>query len=251
MLNSFQTSATITGTPTTRGTYVFDVSAFDPQYEQTVVHTYSITVVTGLSITTPPTLSNATVGANYSVTLRATGGTPPYTWFIQSDSPGVRRRSDSAALPGVSLTSAGVLSGTPTQTGTFAISVGVNDSDQVNPQSDFRAFSVTVSPAPTVASGALPGGTVGAPYVTKLGVTGGSAPFTWTITQGSLPQGVALFASGSHFRHAHTGRALYFHSGRAGYLGSLGIGKFYADDRWKVGHHHFATAPERRRGFSI
>lgn len=197
MLNSFQTSATITGTPTATGTFVFSVSAFDLQYEETVVHTYSITVVTSLNITTPPTLSNATVGANYSVTLRATGATPPYTWFIQSDSPGVRRRSDSVALPGVSLTSAGVLTGTPTQAGTFAISVGVSDSDQVNPQSDFRTFNLTVSPAPTVASGALPGGTVGAPYVTKLSVTGGSAPFIWTITQGSLPQGVALFASGA------------------------------------------------------
>jgi len=192
-----QTSATITGTPTSRGTYTFDVSAFDSQYEQTVVHTYSITVVPGLNITTPPALSNATVGASYNVTLGATGGTPPYTWFIQSQNPGVRRRSDSVALPGVSLTSAGVLSGTPTQTGTFTISAGVSDADYTNPQSDFRTFSVTVGPAPTIgAAGALPGGTVGTPYVTKLAVEGGSPPFTWTITQGSLPQGVALFSSG-------------------------------------------------------
>jgi large repetitive protein len=191
------TTATITGTPTATGQYTFVVSGLDSQ-DQAGSQSYSIAVVAGLNITTLPSLPNATAGANYSVTLGATGGTAPYTWFIQTASAGVRRRSDSAALPGVSLTSAGVLSGTPTQTGTFAISVGVSDSDQVNPQSDFRTFSLTVSPAPTIAvNGPLPGGTVGVPYVAKLGVQGGSPPFIWTITRGSLPQGVALFASGA------------------------------------------------------
>jgi hypothetical protein len=63
-LNPGQISATITGTPTTAGRFVFDVSAFDPQYDQTVTHTYSITVAPLLAITTPLTLPNATLGAN-------------------------------------------------------------------------------------------------------------------------------------------------------------------------------------------
>ena len=199
-------SAFITGIPTATGRFVFVVSGTDSQ-DQAGSQSYSITVVTGLNITSPATLPNATAGSNYNVTLGATGGTLPYTWFIPSESFGVRkpsargflavrRPSDSAALPGISLSSGGVLSGIPTQTGTFLIYIGVNDSDQVNPQSDFLTFSLTVSPPPTVASGALLGGTVGVPYVTKLGVSGGSPPFTWAISQGSLPQGVALFASG-------------------------------------------------------
>ena len=196
-----QTSATITGTPTSAGKFVFDVSASDPQFEQTVTHSYSITVAVGLDITTSPTLVNATLGANYSASLSATGGTPPYTWFINSEMSGFARPrvaspSVSTALPGVTLSSGGVLSGIPTQTGTFTIPVGVNDSDQINPQLDFRTFTLTVSPAPSLEGGTLPGGTLGVPYLTSLIAQGGSRPFIFVATEGFLPQGLALFASG-------------------------------------------------------
>lgn len=196
-LNPGQTSATITGTPTTAGRFAFDVSAFDAQYEQTVTHSYSITVAAILAITTPLTLPNATLGANYSVSFKATGGTLPYTWFIPSEFGSFS--GPSAAPPGLALGSGGLLSGIPSQTGTFTFLVEVTDSDQVNPQSDTRSFSLTVSPAPTIPSGggALPGGRINVPYQTTLTVRDGSPPFIWNITstQG-LPQGLVLFASG-------------------------------------------------------
>ena len=54
-------------------------------------------------------LPNATVGIFYSATLTAHGGTPPYSWYI-----------DFGALPpGLSLSLAGVISGTPTLAGDF------------------------------------------------------------------------------------------------------------------------------------
>lgn len=189
-----QTSATITGTPTTAGTYVFDVSAFDPQFEQTVTHAYSITVAVGLAITTSPTLPNATLGANYSVSLSATGGTPPYIWSIPGS-------FAAAALPpglppGLTLSSGGVLSGIPSQTGTFTFNVQVNDSSTANPQNAVATFTLTVNPFPTLEGGTLPGGTLGAPYLTSLIAEGGSRPFIFVATEGFLPQGLALFASG-------------------------------------------------------
>ena len=92
-----QGTATITGTPTATGNFVFIVSVFDSQ-DQVASQSYSITVVTGLNITTPPALPNATVGTNYSVSFKATGGRPPYTWFIPSEStPGFRHSGFSAA----------------------------------------------------------------------------------------------------------------------------------------------------------
>jgi len=195
-LNSGQTSATITGTPTTAGTFVFVVSASDPQFDQTASQQYSITVAPLLFITTALTLPNATLGTLYNVGFRATGGTPPYTWFIPGQF-GTAGPSASTAPPGLALGSGGQLTGIPSQLGTFTFFVQVNDSDKVNPQSDIRSFSLTVSPAPTIPSaGLLPGGTVGVPYQTTLTVKDGTPPFIWTITQGSLPQGVVLFASG-------------------------------------------------------
>lgn len=76
-----------------------------------------------LSVTNPPTisttsLSSGTVGTAYSQTLSASGGTSPYTWSVSS-----------GTLPtGLSLSSAGVLSGTPTAAGTFSFTAMVTDS---------------------------------------------------------------------------------------------------------------------------
>ena len=70
-----------------------------------------------LTITTT-TLATAVENAPYSATLGATGGTPPYTWSILS-----------GTLPsGITLSSAGVLSGTPASLGTFDFTVQVLDS---------------------------------------------------------------------------------------------------------------------------
>lgn len=71
----------------------------------------------GLAISTPNCGSGIT-GIAYTCTLAATGGTAPYTWSVLSGS-----------LPtGLSLSSAGVISGTPSATGSFTSSVQVVDS---------------------------------------------------------------------------------------------------------------------------
>ena len=71
-----------------------------------------------MTVTTPSPLPDAGVGAAYSQALAATGGTGPYTWALAT-----------GALPaGLSISSAGVVSGTPSARGTFALSVSVTDS---------------------------------------------------------------------------------------------------------------------------
>jgi hypothetical protein len=68
-------------------------------------------------IITTQSLPAATVGVPYNATLTAAGGIPPYTWTIISG----------ALPPGLSLSSAGVISGTPTSAGTFNFTVQVID----------------------------------------------------------------------------------------------------------------------------
>jgi large repetitive protein len=69
----------------------------------------------------------------YSQTLAASGGQPPYNWSVTTGaSPG-----------GLTLSSTGVLSGTPTNSGDFSFMVEVADSANVKAS---KAFSVTINP---------------------------------------------------------------------------------------------------------
>lgn len=80
---------------------------------------------------TTTSLPDATQNQSYNQTLQASGGDAPLSWSVIS-----------GALPsGVSLSSSGQLSGTPTQTGTFNFTVEVEDQDQ---DSDTQALSLTV-----------------------------------------------------------------------------------------------------------
>jgi hypothetical protein len=85
-----------------------------------------------------PVLPAGLVGLPYSQTLTAGGGIAPYTFAVTS-----------GALPaGLSLGAAsGLLSGTPTLTGTFGFTVTVTDAQ---PLTGRQAFSLAV----TVAAGA-------------------------------------------------------------------------------------------------
>ena len=134
-------------------------------------------------------LPSATSGIPYTTTLAATGGTTPYTWSVTTGS-----------LPaGLTLdASTGAISGTPTVAGTSAFTVQVADSSSPA-QTATANLSITVSPAEpaalSVTTTSLPGGTVGTTYTTTVAATGGTTPYTWSVTTGSLPAGLSLDAS--------------------------------------------------------
>lgn len=86
-----------------------------------------------LSIVTS-SLPTAVLGYSYSTTLNASGGAPPLSWSVLSGT----------LPPGLSLSSAGVISGTPTAT--VVASVTVRVVDHVS-QSDVKVFNLTVEEA--------------------------------------------------------------------------------------------------------
>jgi hypothetical protein len=87
-------------------------------------------VDTPLSVATT-SLPGAVEGVEYSATLAAQGGTPPYTWGIAS-----------GQLPaGLTLASTGVISGTPTGPGKFNITVQVTDSGAPPAMAQLRAIA--------------------------------------------------------------------------------------------------------------
>jgi len=86
----------------------------------------------------PPTLTSGTVGTAYSVTLTATGGQPPYTWTLAPNSAGLP--------PGLTLLSGGVISGTPTQSGTFDnIVIQMTDSSVPSANVVDTVYSLTIN----------------------------------------------------------------------------------------------------------
>jgi len=120
-----------------------------------------------------------------STTLEATDGTTPYTWSILSGS----------LPPGLTLSGAGVISGTPTQDGSYNFTVQVTDSD--NPQRiATKSLTITINPnKPRITTEFLNYGTQNQAYAANLSATGGLTPYTWNVT--GLPAGLSLLTSGN------------------------------------------------------
>jgi subtilisin family serine protease len=83
----------------------------------------------------PATVSNGAVSAAYSQTFTASGGTAPYTWA----------KTVGTLPPGLTLSSGGVLSGTPTTAGTYSFSV---QATAANGCTGYRAINMVVTTTP-------------------------------------------------------------------------------------------------------
>src|SRR5581483_676620 len=140
---SFSASpCTLTGTPPagSAGVYTFTVTITDSLSHTATTSSQSLTVNGPPNITTT-TLPSGTVNSAYSQTLQATGGSLPYTWSING---GGTLASQGAACAALSLSSSGVISGTPTTAGTCSFTAKVTDQLQ---NSDTQALAITVNAA--------------------------------------------------------------------------------------------------------
>ncbi|MGA2520345.1 MAG: fibronectin type III domain-containing protein [Acidimicrobiales bacterium] len=178
---STATTATVTGL--TNGTaYTFEVAAVNGSGTGPLSAPSSPVTPEGPSITSAA-LPGGEVGAAYDVTPAVSGGTGPFTWSVSNGS-----------LPsGLSLdTATGAVTGTPTTSGTSTFDLVVDDSLG---GSATQAESVDVVASPSVISPTLVAGEVGAAYDVTPAVSGGTGPFTWSVSNGSLPAGLSIDAS--------------------------------------------------------
>ena len=190
----------ISGTPTTAGFYRFwvwnhDLTAAQGgpdwcQFEDRSEVEFSISVDAGLVITSD-SIEPASVGQPYSETLTAqqvsslnppSGSDVQATWSLASG----------VLPPGLALSSAGVLSGTPTAEGSWQFDIAA----QNGAQSDTATFAISVRQPLVVTSPFAPAprptAEVGIRFGKSATATGGSGSYTWSVSSGSLPAGLTL-----------------------------------------------------------
>ena len=143
-----------------------------------------------LSITSPATLPNASHGGGYFYLLQASGGTPPYSWSLNSKS---------GATSWV-VTPDGWLEGAPTSNESDSVVATVTDSASHSAQGTFAVTvnaNLAVMGQNFVAGGiSLPPAMAGAAYSHTLQAAGGSSPYSWSMASGALPAGLSLSSAG-------------------------------------------------------
>jgi hypothetical protein len=179
----------LAGAPTATGSFAITVRATSAD-QQTASVDLVLVVRARLAITTTA-LPNAVRGQFYSTGLAAAGADGAYTWLVETGS-----------LPaGVSLSNAGIISGTPTTEQVARFTARVRSGDG---QSAARDFAITVTAPPTggpalsIRNVVLPPALANQTYTPLLSSAGGDgSAVSWSIAAGSLPPGVALSAGGS------------------------------------------------------
>ena len=111
------------------------------------------------------------VGTPYSQTLTASGGNPPFEFQVTAG----------ALPPGISLSSGGLLSGTPTASGTFNFTITAIENGGFGPKSGSQPYTLTVADVPPIAN----------PVSATVAYGSGANPITLNIT-GGVPDSVAV-----------------------------------------------------------
>jgi len=175
----------ISGTPTAAGNSTFTVSAADRGDSQ-VNQTFTLQVLASGITLAPTTLPNPVRNALYNQGIAATGGTPPYSFAVTS-----------GTLPiGLTLSTAGILSGTATTLGSSSFTITATDSANIQGSQPFTLQVQSTSTVITFTPTTLASGAVNVAYSQTLTVTGGVGPYQFAVTSGALPSGLALSTSG-------------------------------------------------------
>jgi len=180
---TLSSSGVLSGTPTVNGTFSYVITITDKAGDTDTLQC-SMTVKPAPITSTCVTVNAVKGMAITPVTLSASGGAGgPYTF------------SATGLPPGLSISSSGTISGTPTSTGTFSYTVTITDSkgNQGTVCCSITVYPSISSSCSCVTISATHGVAITPVTVTASGGAGG--PYTFTAT--GLPAGLSISTGGT------------------------------------------------------
>jgi uncharacterized protein (TIGR03437 family) len=173
----------ITGTPTKADLYLTGAAVTDATGRKDYA-LFFIWISPGIYFVSKPDLPEGTVGKLYSTELKVESTSlPPYTWTLTS-----------GQIPdGLSISSKGVLSGTPRSGGAFSFTVQASDAKRRTVTQSFNLFIIS---GMEIVTTTLDSAKVGEPYRQSLRAAGGSPIYRWELVGGTLPPGLQLSVQG-------------------------------------------------------
>ena len=165
-------SGTATVTPTKAGTYTYGIVCGGSEAAFATLN-----VPSGLAFS--PAFPDAHLNVRYYAAIEATGGTVPYIWTLSNVPPGLADSGD------------GTVAGTPTQWGNFNVAVTLSDS-ATPPHQVTGPATLKVISGLLIQNKSLVKATLGSPYEQQLEALNGQPPYKWSVTGGTLPNGLSL-----------------------------------------------------------
>ncbi|MGY3266129.1 hypothetical protein ACVWZN_002202 [Lysobacter sp. HA35] len=174
----------VSGTPTASGHFAFTVRASDV-HRQSATQAYAFDIAAPTLALSPTTVTSGTAGSPYSQAFAVTGGIAPYTTTLAGTLP-----------TGITFDAATrTLSGTPTQSGSFAFDVNVSDATAGTPGATSAHYTLSIAaPTLTMTPATVPTGTAETAYTQTFVASGGIAPYHYALASGTLPAGLTLNA---------------------------------------------------------
>src|SRR3989441_2262950 len=184
---SLASNGLISGTITASGNFPVTVSVQDSStpVASTDIAAFSLSVAATVPAPSPVKITTVglpggQVGTLYQTQLTATGGKQPYRWTLAA-----------GALPGgLSLASNGLISGTITASGSFPVTVSVQDSSSPTAWTDMAVLSISIAAAPLapspgkITTPSFPRGQDRTLYQTQPNATGREQAHTWALPSG-------------------------------------------------------------------
>jgi len=184
-------NGTLSGAASQCGTFPITVRATDANHCAGVGATYTLTVGCGcgtIAITNPPN-DRGIAGVSFSETFMQTGA------VVNATSNAIFTTDMSSLPAGLVLDKNGTLHGTPTQRGTFPITVRVTGADGCF--EDSKVYRLTIDcPIITVTNPKNLFGTAGVPFCERFTQAGAVGTATFTLASGTLPPGLTLSPDG-------------------------------------------------------